>query len=198
VRELVVRLARENPSWGYQRIVGELLKLGVAVSASSVRNILSNAGLPPAPQRDSQSWRSFLRAHRESILACDRQPPHRALRVQPMPAGRHRSQPAPHHRLCASIAATCSAVSSTNTNSPQHDDRVSAPPGAVRVIPWASGSLWAAGEEICSIERHTGAYVFGVLIALEDRSLNFRQQRSLANRILWQTVRKINAVRVKR
>jgi putative transposase len=71
VRELVVRLARENPSWGYQRIVGELRKLGVAVSASSVRNILSNAGLPPAPQRDSQSWRSFLRAHGESILACD-------------------------------------------------------------------------------------------------------------------------------
>ena len=71
VRGLVVRLARENPSWGYQRIVGELRKLGVSVSASSVRNILVKAGLPPAPRRHSQSWRSFLRAHGESILACD-------------------------------------------------------------------------------------------------------------------------------
>ncbi len=71
VRELVVRLARENPSWGYQRIVGELRKLGVSVSASSVHNILVKAGLPPAPRRHSQSWRGFLRAHGESILACD-------------------------------------------------------------------------------------------------------------------------------
>jgi putative transposase len=71
VRELILRLARENSSWGYLRIAGELRKLGIAVSATSVRNILANAGLPPAPQRDSQSWRSFLRAHGESILACD-------------------------------------------------------------------------------------------------------------------------------
>jgi transposase len=72
VRKLVVvRLGRENPSWGYQRIVGELRKLGLSVSASSVRNILVKAGLPPAPRRHSQSWRSFLRAHGESILACD-------------------------------------------------------------------------------------------------------------------------------
>jgi putative transposase len=71
VRELVVRLARENPSWGYQRIQGELRKLGVAVSASSVRNILVKAGLPPAPRRHTQSWRSFPRAHSESMLACD-------------------------------------------------------------------------------------------------------------------------------
>jgi hypothetical protein len=71
VRELVLRLARENPSWRYLRIVGELRKVGIAVSATSVRNILARAGLPPAPRRDSQSWRSFLRAHGESILACD-------------------------------------------------------------------------------------------------------------------------------
>jgi putative transposase len=71
VRTLVVRLARENPSWGYMRIVGELRKLGISVSAASVRTILGKAGVPPAPQRDRQSWRSFLRAHSESILAAD-------------------------------------------------------------------------------------------------------------------------------
>jgi hypothetical protein len=71
VRELVLRLAPENPSWGYLRIAGELGKLGIAISASSVRNILIKAGLAPSPQRDRQSWRSFLRADGESILACD-------------------------------------------------------------------------------------------------------------------------------
>jgi putative transposase len=71
VRDLIVRLARENPSWGYLRIVGELRRLGITVSATSVRNILMKAGLPPAPQRDRQSWRRFLRAHGASILACD-------------------------------------------------------------------------------------------------------------------------------
>jgi putative transposase len=71
VRELILRLARENSSWGYLRIAGELRKLGIGVSASSVRNILTGGGLPPAPRRDAQSWRSFLRAQGESILACD-------------------------------------------------------------------------------------------------------------------------------
>jgi transposase InsO family protein len=71
VRELVLRFARENPSWGYLRIVGELRKLGISISATSVRNILTNAGVPPSPRRDRQAWRSFLRAHGESILACD-------------------------------------------------------------------------------------------------------------------------------
>jgi putative transposase len=71
VRELILRLARENSSWGYLRIAGELRKLSIAVSASSVRKILVKAGVPPAPQRDAHSWRSFLRAHGESILACD-------------------------------------------------------------------------------------------------------------------------------
>jgi putative transposase len=71
VRELIVRLARENPAWGYIRIVGELRKLGIEVSASLVRNVLSVAGIPPAPQRDRVSWRSFIRAHAASTLACD-------------------------------------------------------------------------------------------------------------------------------
>jgi putative transposase len=68
---LARKFARENSSWGYLRIAGELRKLGIAVSATSVRNILATSGLPPAPRRDSQSWRSFLRAHADSILACD-------------------------------------------------------------------------------------------------------------------------------
>jgi transposase InsO family protein len=68
---LVLRLARENPSWGYLRIAGELRKLGITVSATSIRNILASAGLPRPPERHRQSWRSFLRAHGESILACD-------------------------------------------------------------------------------------------------------------------------------
>lgn len=51
--------------------MGELRKLGIAVSATSIRTILAQAGLPPAPQRHRQSWRSFLRAHGDSILACD-------------------------------------------------------------------------------------------------------------------------------
>jgi putative transposase len=71
VRELVLRLARENPSWGYQRIVGELRGLGISVSATSVRSILSDARLPPAPQRDGLSWRQFLRQQADGILACD-------------------------------------------------------------------------------------------------------------------------------
>jgi putative transposase len=71
VRELIIRLARENTRWGYVRIVGELRKLGIDVSATLVRSVLAEAGLPPAPQRDRQSWRSFLRRQGDSMLACD-------------------------------------------------------------------------------------------------------------------------------
>ena len=71
VQTLVLRLARENPSWGYRRIVGELRGLGIAVSATSVRAILLRHGLPPAPQRDELSWRRFLRQQAAATLACD-------------------------------------------------------------------------------------------------------------------------------
>ncbi len=70
-RELVLRLARENPSWGYQRIAGELRGFGIAVSASSVRSILAAAGVPPVPERDGLSWRRFLRQQAAAVLACD-------------------------------------------------------------------------------------------------------------------------------
>ncbi len=71
VRQLIVRLARENSHWGYVRIVGELRKLGITVSATLVRNVLARAGIPPAPERAASSWRSFLQQHANTILACD-------------------------------------------------------------------------------------------------------------------------------
>jgi transposase InsO family protein len=70
-RGLVLRLARENPRWGYQRIVGELAGVGVGVSATTVAKILRQADVPPAGPRSQLSWREFLRAHAESIIACD-------------------------------------------------------------------------------------------------------------------------------
>jgi putative transposase len=70
VRELIVRLAHENTNWGYVRIVAELRKLGINVSATLVRSVLADAGIPPAPQRDRQSWRSFLRQQGASMRAC--------------------------------------------------------------------------------------------------------------------------------
>ncbi len=70
-RELILRLARENPHWGYKRIVGELNGLGISVSATSVRKVLLAAGLRPAPERIRCSWRDFLRAQAASVLACD-------------------------------------------------------------------------------------------------------------------------------
>jgi putative transposase len=71
LRELVLRLARENPAWGYQRIAGELLKLGFRISPSTVRRLLASAGLEPAPRRHAVSWPAFLRRQAASLLACD-------------------------------------------------------------------------------------------------------------------------------
>src|SRR5205807_1031064 len=71
VRELVLRLARENPRWGYPRIAGELLKLGVRVSPSTVRRLLISAGLKPAPRHSGPSWGMFLRQQAATMLACD-------------------------------------------------------------------------------------------------------------------------------
>jgi hypothetical protein len=62
IRQLVLRVARENPRWGYQRIAGELRGLDLAVSATTVRKLLRQAGLGPAGTRAGLSWREFLRA----------------------------------------------------------------------------------------------------------------------------------------
>jgi putative transposase len=71
LRELVLRLARENSAWGYQRIAGELLKLGFRISPSTVRRLLASAGLEPAPRRHALSWPAFLRRQAATLLACD-------------------------------------------------------------------------------------------------------------------------------
>jgi hypothetical protein len=68
---LVLRLARDNPRWGYLRIVGEMKGLGFAVSATTVRTWLRHASLGPVGTRGGTTWRAFVRAHRHSMLAVD-------------------------------------------------------------------------------------------------------------------------------
>jgi putative transposase len=71
IRALVLRLARENPGWGYRRIHGELAGLGVEIAASTAWEILKKAGIEPVPRRKGPTWSQFLRSQAEAILACD-------------------------------------------------------------------------------------------------------------------------------
>jgi putative transposase len=70
-RELILRLARENPRWGYPRLAGELAKLAISVSPATVARVLRRAGIGPAPRRAGPSWREFLRTQASGVLACD-------------------------------------------------------------------------------------------------------------------------------
>jgi putative transposase len=71
IRDLVLRLARENPTWGHRRIHGELAGLGYQIAASTVWKILHHAGVDPAPRRVGPTWQQFLTTQANGILACD-------------------------------------------------------------------------------------------------------------------------------
>jgi putative transposase len=71
IKALILRLTRENPSWGYRRIHGELAALGIKIAASTVWEILKNAGIDPVPGRDRGTWTTFLRSQAHAILAAD-------------------------------------------------------------------------------------------------------------------------------
>jgi hypothetical protein len=71
IRALVLRLATENPQWGYRRIHGELAVLGITIAASTVWEILTQAGVDPAPERAASTWAEFLRSQAHALLACD-------------------------------------------------------------------------------------------------------------------------------
>jgi hypothetical protein len=73
LEQLIVRLATENPRWGYSRIEGEVLKLGYTVSRSSVSNVLKRSRVPPSPKRKQQAsnWHSFLGHYAGQVLASD-------------------------------------------------------------------------------------------------------------------------------
>jgi hypothetical protein len=71
IRELILRLARENPRWGCVRIEGELRKLGIRVAATTIRTLLRSARLGPAPRRTGPTWTEFLRTQAHGIIACD-------------------------------------------------------------------------------------------------------------------------------
>jgi len=70
-RQLIVRMAHENPGWGYFRIRGELLKLGHQVAATTIRSVLLGAGVPPSGRRSQLTWKQFLSAHAETLVAAD-------------------------------------------------------------------------------------------------------------------------------
>jgi putative transposase len=71
IKKLVMRMAAENPTWGHRRVQGELVRLGHRIAASTVWQILHDAGIDPAPRRSGPTWRQFLTAQAQAVLAVD-------------------------------------------------------------------------------------------------------------------------------
>jgi putative transposase len=71
IRQLVIRIATENPTWGHRRVQGELIRLGHQIAASTVWQILHDAGIGPAPRRSGPTWKQFLAAQARGIIAAD-------------------------------------------------------------------------------------------------------------------------------
>src|SRR5690349_7449089 len=71
IRKLVIRIAADNPTWGHRRVQGELIKLGHRIAASTVWQVLYDAGIDPAPRRSGPTWKQFLTAQAHGILAAD-------------------------------------------------------------------------------------------------------------------------------
>ena len=71
IKKLVIRMATENPTWGHRRVQGQLIRLGHRIAASTVWQILHNAGFDPAPCRSGPTWRQFRTAQAKAVLAVD-------------------------------------------------------------------------------------------------------------------------------
>jgi putative transposase len=71
IKKVIIRMATENPTWGHRRVQGELVRLGHRIAASTVWQILHDAGIDPAPRRSGPTWRQFLTSQAKAVLAVD-------------------------------------------------------------------------------------------------------------------------------
>jgi hypothetical protein len=104
-RSLIGRMGRENPRWGYVRIQGELLKLGISVSATTIATVLRSSGLGPAPRRIGPSWSEFLRAQAHGLLADGLNPATRDVRGADTVKDETARQVKAEHKLFPDVAS---------------------------------------------------------------------------------------------